>query len=226
MDTVFSIVGKIYDREHTDSMEDLDVNAAVLGKFLNTTLQTAAHLGQDYAENLRFVKNHFGKSVKQSLRIRQKSMVWQRLITKSTHGDRQAYCVTELIRSRMPRPMSSPTRCSVSEASKSNERPTVWTWALQRQDHLHVNVQRHCMERKKELQKCVNTIHRQLRIMLADSLAVVGHSWDLGQKRNCTELPLINPTEPGTKLPNKWCWISQIPVIQYFVRPVPLREGS
>ena len=34
------------------------------------------------------------------------------------------------------------------EDSKSNERPTVWTWALQRQDHLHVNVQWHCMERK------------------------------------------------------------------------------
>ena len=36
---------------------------------------------------------------------------------------------------------------------------------------------------KKETQKGVNIIHRQLRIMLADSLAVVGHSWDLGDKK-------------------------------------------
>ena len=65
-----------------------------------------------------------------------------------------------------------------------------------------------------ETQKGVNIIHRQLRIMLADSLAVVGHSWDLGQKRNDTEPTLINPTEPGTKLPNKWCWILQQPNIR------------
>ena len=30
-----------------------------------------------------------------------------------------------------------------------------------------------------------------------------GHSWDVGQKRNGTELTLINTTELGTKLPNK-----------------------
>ena len=36
------------------------------------------------------------------------------------------------------------------EDSKSNERRTVWTWALQRQDHLHVNVQRHWMGRKRK----------------------------------------------------------------------------
>ena len=36
-------------------------------------------------------------------------------------------------------------------------------------------------------------------IMLADSLAVVGLSWDL----NGNELTLINPTDPRTKLQNK-----------------------
>ena len=40
---------------------------------------------------------------------------------------------------------------------------------------------------KKETQKDVNTIHRQLRIMLADSCWDVGHFWDLDQKRNGTE---------------------------------------
>ena len=39
--------------------------------------------------------------------------------------------------------------------SKSNEkRPTVWTWALQWQDHLHVNVQRHCLGRTRNTEIC------------------------------------------------------------------------
>ena len=34
-------------------------NAAIWGLFMNTTPQAAVHLGQDYDQNLRFVKNHF-----------------------------------------------------------------------------------------------------------------------------------------------------------------------
>ena len=83
------------------------------------------------------------------------------------------------------------------EDSKINDRSTVWTWALQRQDHLHVNVHRHCMGRKKEIQKDVNTIHRQWRIMLVNSRAVIGFSWGLDQKKNGTELALTNPTDHG-----------------------------
>ena len=52
METVFSIVRKIYDREPTDNMDDLDVNAAIWGIFLNTFLRAAVHLGQDHAEFL------------------------------------------------------------------------------------------------------------------------------------------------------------------------------
>ena len=55
---VFSIVRKIYEREPDDPMDDKDVNMAIWGKILNTTLQAAVHLGQDYEANLRFVKNH------------------------------------------------------------------------------------------------------------------------------------------------------------------------
>ena len=66
--------------------------------------------------------------------------------------------------------------------------------------HLHVNVQRHCMARKKERQKDVNKIHRQLRLMLANSLTVIGLSWGLDQKRNGTEPLLTNLTDDGTKL--------------------------
>ena len=52
-----------------------------------------------------------------------------------------------------------------------------------------------------------------------------GHwSLDLDQKKNVTEPALINPTDLGTKLLNKWLWISQNPVI--FVLSVPLREEN
>ena len=47
------------------------------------------------------------------------------------------------------------------QESKSNERPTVWTWALQRHDHLHVNVQRHCMGQKRK--------YRSMWIQFTDS---------------------------------------------------------
>ena len=53
---------------------------------------------------------------------------------------------------------------------------------------------------QKETQKDVNTIHRHLRIVLVNSLAVIGLSWGLDQKRNVTELTLANPTDLGTKL--------------------------
>ena len=55
MDKVYSIAKKTYHRKPTDEMEDLDVNAAIWGMFLNTTLQAAVHLRQDNDQNLRFV---------------------------------------------------------------------------------------------------------------------------------------------------------------------------
>ena len=64
-EAVFSIVRGIYGREHDDPMDDLDVNMATCGIFLNTTLQAAVHFGQDYEANLRFVKKHFWNSVGQ-----------------------------------------------------------------------------------------------------------------------------------------------------------------
>ena len=46
---------------------------------------------------------------------------------------------------------------------------------------------------QKETRKDVNTIHRQLQIMLA----VIGLSWGLDQKRRGTELTLTNPADHG-----------------------------
>ena len=51
-----------------------------------------------------------------------------------------------------------------------------------------------------ETQKRVFRILLKLRSMLAGSLAVVGHSWDLDQKRNGTGPILMNQTEIGTEL--------------------------
>ena len=50
-------------------------------------------------------------------------------------------------------------------------------------------------QEKGNTQKGVNTIHRQLRIMLANSLAVIGLSWGLDQKRSGTESPLTDLTD-------------------------------
>ena len=65
METAFSFVRVIYGREDDDPMNDLDVNAAISGIFLNTSLQAAVHLGQNCEANLRYVKNHFWNSVGQ-----------------------------------------------------------------------------------------------------------------------------------------------------------------
>ena len=50
-------------REHDDPMDDLDVNMAICGIFLNATLRAAVYLGQDYEANLRYVKNNLWNSV-------------------------------------------------------------------------------------------------------------------------------------------------------------------
>ena len=44
-------------------MDDLDVNKAIWGIFLNATLRAAVHLGQDYEASLRYVKKHLWNSV-------------------------------------------------------------------------------------------------------------------------------------------------------------------
>ena len=44
-------------------MDDLDVNMAIWGTFLNATLRAAVHLGQEYEANLGHVKNHLWNSV-------------------------------------------------------------------------------------------------------------------------------------------------------------------
>ena len=53
--------------------------------------------------------------------------------------------------------------------------------------------------KQKEMQRHVKIILVQLRMMLADFLAVIGHSWDPDQKRNDTELSLRSLMGSGIK---------------------------
>ena len=48
-------------------MEDLNVNLAIWGMFMNATLQAAVHLGKDYDTNLHHAKNHIWDSLGQLL---------------------------------------------------------------------------------------------------------------------------------------------------------------
>ena len=58
-------------------------------------------------------------------------------------------------------------------------------------------------EEQKETRNIVNTNHRQLRIMLASSLAVVGLSWGLEQKKSGTELALTKQMDHGIEWQKK-----------------------
>ena len=71
----------------------------------------------------------------------------------------------------------------LEEDSKSNERSKVVnlstsnTGSTSCQRAMTLNVE------QKELQKDVNTIHRQLRVLLVNSLAVIGLSWSFGSEK-------------------------------------------
>ena len=56
---------------------------------------------------------------------------------------------------------------------------------------------------KKGIRKDVNTIHRQLRIMLVNSFAVIGLSWGPDLKRSGTERTPTNQTDPGIEWQKK-----------------------
>ena len=109
MEQVYSIVRKIYDRSSTDNLDDLDVNTAISGTFMNTTLHAAVHLGHFFLRmydlpriNSWSLWNSYSKWLDNWSRIKKKSEIWPRLITKSLRGQRHGYHVTKLLRVRMP----------------------------------------------------------------------------------------------------------------------------
>ena len=72
---------------------------------------------------------------------------------------------------------------------------------------------------KKQIQKDVNTVHRQFRNMLASSLAVIGIG---NMVRNMLKHQMV----PGIEWQNK-CWQISLDLdIRNFVPPVLLREEN
>ena len=59
------MVRKINGRQPGDQMKDLDVNLAIRGMFMNTTLRAAVHLGKDFDTSPRYAKNRLWKSLEQ-----------------------------------------------------------------------------------------------------------------------------------------------------------------
>ena len=53
------------------------------------------------------------------------------------------------------------------------------------------------------MQSNVKVILTRTRIVLSDFLAVIGHSWDLYMKRNCTDITVTCLLEFGTKTSEK-----------------------
>ena len=86
------------------------------------------------------------------------------------------------------------------EDLKSNERPTVVNLSTSQTGSSSCQCTTTLNGGQKETKKYVNTMHRQLRVMLVNSLEIIGLSWGLDQKRNGTELTLTNPTDHGIKL--------------------------
>ena len=122
VEAVFSFVRKIYERGPDDPVDDLGVNMAIWGIFLNTTFQAAVILDKTTRQFLRFVKNHLWNSVRQLFNDTGKSDQWtnrnhwcEHIISKNSCGCRQAYRAAQLIRSPTPKPTSSATECSVWE---------------------------------------------------------------------------------------------------------------
>ena len=51
-EAVYDMVRKIYERPSDDPVEDVNVNVALWGFFMNSTLEAAIHLGNDHDANL------------------------------------------------------------------------------------------------------------------------------------------------------------------------------
>ena len=62
VNAVYDMVRKVYERPAGDPVDDLDVNVAIWGIFMNATLRAATHLGNDHDVNLRNVKNSSWRS--------------------------------------------------------------------------------------------------------------------------------------------------------------------
>ena len=244
-EAVFSIVREVYEREQDDPMNDLDVNMAILGIFLNGTLRAAVHFGQDYEANLLFVNNNLWNIVRQLFNESEKLISEQKEVTGISTTDfkdatwmstslqcEKAFQITNakiyvlsvsvLCVGKMGDDPIATWKSKIQWYSQNNHfqdvdrihgDQTEFEWKifprittlglLEKIQSLMRDPQcepEHFKDRiifmsmfndidgkQKETKSNVNTIHRQLWIMLANSLAVNGLSWGLDQKRSGAE---------------------------------------
>ena len=74
---------------------------------------------------------------------------------------------------------------------------TGWTWAIPRANHLHVNVQRHCIERQRKQRIVYCEFPNRGRICNRIRARTFGRFLGLDQKRNGAELIRSSRTENG-----------------------------
>ena len=195
------------------------------GKIHECHTPTCSSLGRDCMENLRFTKNQLLNSAKQFFQVTEKLIKDQTEISGLT-----TETATKITKVLCPGSISDQpvevwknknkwyleTRClkdlnridgEVMEFEwKSSQDSLHWEFSKLSKivtevqcepeqfkgNRLHVNVQR----------QNVLWILLQLRIMLADSCSHGGHFWDLDQRRNCTELLLMNNFLKTRNCPN------------------------
>ena len=261
-------------------MEDLDVNATIWRMFMNTTLQSAGHLGQD--QNLRFVDNHFWSSVKKLFKETEKLINDQKKITGVSMIDYNDYTwsATSLLCDSIHQISNAKTyvfavlclggikenpneawkekikwyfeKNHLKDLNRIDGESMEFEWKIfQGPQHLaSSNIfknswkNNHVIEssskarssscqcsttlhgEKKKMKRNVKVMLTKLRILLADFRAVIGHSWDLAQERNDTELILISLMELATELLRKWWLNSQKPPIRFSVLQAHLKEKN
>ena len=255
-----------FGKQPGDPMEDLNVNLAIWGMFMNTTRRAAVHLGKDDDTNLRYAKNHildslgqlFGEmkglicELSEILGLKTPEIVGLMIIEfedtawRSTSllcerayqiTSAKVYILSDLVL-RVGEMGDDPNAAwknkiywysqnsHFKESNRIDGMQTEFEWKifpgfrtlriLEEIQKLMEGIQCElesttgsspCQctttlpwREKKETQKGEFRILLKLRNMLAGSLAVVGHSWDLDQKRNCTGHNLTNQTEMRTEL--------------------------
>ena len=161
--------------------------------------------------------------------IKQKSLVWKRLISKNLRGHRQVYCAAEFIRSPMPkvhllrfgvwerwekklngiqrritRNWIASTVCRRSSSGKYFQDSRRWSSSKR----LMILWKMYSVNLSSST---TGSSSRQCTTTSCDNCEVrslvlsVGLSWDLDQKRSGTGLILVNQTENGTELQKWWC---------------------
>ena len=244
----------IYGREQDDPVDGLDVNMAIWSIFLNTTLQAAVHLGQECEANLRFVKNHLWNSVGQLFNANEKLISEQTEITGvSTVGFKElTWLSTSLLCSRAYQITNAKT-CVFSDSVLCAGKNGMWSYCDREEQNWMVfwqeSLQGYESNRRYAdgvREENIPRIHN-VRPLRGDS-KTYSVNLSTSKTRSSSWIQFTDRCELCSQIPSRSLvfrnlhWqtrrilgqscrehddeFSQIPVIQYFVLPVPLREEN